>query len=64
MTECVFMLLLTLILQLVCPENVCLYCLLHIFKCTSDHFLIEAINMNPDQTAPRELSDLGPYCLQ
>ena len=32
----------------------------------SDYFLImEAIIMNPDQTAPvRERSDLGPYCLQ
>ena len=25
---------------------------------------IEANNMNPDQTAPMEQSDLGPYCLQ
>ena len=25
---------------------------------------MEANNMNPDQTAPKEQSDLGPYCLQ
>ena len=28
-------------------------------------FIMEANNMNPDQTAPKgEQSDLGPYCLQ
>ena len=27
-------------------------------------FIMEANNMNPDQTAPWEQSDLGPYCLQ
>ena len=27
-------------------------------------FFMEAIDMNPDQTAPKEQSDLGPYCLQ
>ena len=27
-------------------------------------FFMEAIKMNPDQTAPREQSDLGSYCLQ
>ena len=27
-------------------------------------FFMEANNMNPDQTAPREQSDLYPYCLQ
>ena len=27
-------------------------------------FSIEANNMNPDQTAPMEQSDLDPYCLQ
>ena len=27
-------------------------------------FFMEANNMNPDQTAPKEQSDLGPYCLQ
>ena len=27
-------------------------------------FFVEANNMNPDQTAPLEQSDLGPYCLQ
>ena len=27
-------------------------------------FFMEAINMNPDQTAPVVQSDLGPYCLQ
>ena len=25
---------------------------------------MEANNMKPDQTAPKEQSDLGPYCLQ
>ena len=25
-------------------------------------FILEANIMNPDQTAPREQSDLGPYC--
>ena len=25
---------------------------------------MEANNMNPDQMAPEEQSDLGPYCLQ
>ena len=25
---------------------------------------MEANTMNPDQTAPWEQSDLGPYCLQ
>ena len=28
------------------------------------NFLMEANTMNPDQTAPWEQSDLGPYCLQ
>ena len=38
--------------------------LLHILKFTSD-FIMEANNLNPDQTAPFwEQSDLGPYCLQ
>ena len=27
-------------------------------------YFIEANNMNPDQIAPKEPSDLGPYCLQ
>ena len=27
-------------------------------------FFTAAINMNPDQTAPWEQSDPGPYCLQ
>ena len=27
-------------------------------------FFMEANSMNPDQTAPRKRSDLGPYCLQ
>ena len=27
-------------------------------------FFMEANNTNPDQTAPKEQSDLGPYCLQ
>ena len=27
-------------------------------------FFVDANNMNPDQTAPKEQSDLGPYCLQ
>ena len=27
-------------------------------------FIMEANTMNPDQTAPWEQSDLGPYCLQ
>ena len=27
-------------------------------------FFMEAKVMNPDQTAPKERSDLGPYCLQ
>ena len=27
-------------------------------------FFMESNNMNPDQTAPREQSDLGPYCLK
>ena len=28
------------------------------------NFVMEANTMNPDQTAPKEQSDLGPYCLQ
>ena len=28
------------------------------------NFVMEANTMNPDQTAPWEQSDLGPYCLQ
>ena len=27
-------------------------------------FFMEANMMNPDQTVPKEQSDLGPYCLQ
>ena len=27
-------------------------------------FIMEANTLNPDQTAPKEQSDLGPYCLQ
>ena len=36
-----------------CPENVvCLMCLLHKFKCTTDYlFTMEANTINPDQTA-------------
>ena len=29
-----------------------------------DQTALKANNMNPDQTAPKEQSDLGPYCLQ
>ena len=28
------------------------------------NFFMEENNINPDQTAPKEQSDLGPYCLQ
>ena len=28
------------------------------------YFCIQANNVDPDQTAPREQSDLGPHCLQ
>ena len=55
------------------PENV-IYFLrqLHIFKSLSAYiqvlirvdFFMEANNMDPDQTAPKEQSDLGPYFLQ
>ena len=27
------------------------------------NFIMEAHTMNTDQTAPKEQSDLGPYCL-
>ena len=46
------------------PENVCLLPLLHILRCTQTNLITEANTMNPDQTAPKEHSDLGPYCLQ
>ena len=39
--------------------SVCFLHLLHIFKRISEKILLEANNMNPDQTAP-----LDPYCLQ
>ena len=38
-------------------------CLLHILKFTLEDFIMEASTMNSDQTAPKEQSDLGPYCL-
>ena len=28
------------------------------------YFCIQANSMDPDQTAPKEQSDLGPHCLQ
>ena len=33
-------------------------------KAFGNIFTMEANPMNPDQTTPREQSDLGPYCLQ
>ena len=41
------------------------YCLLNKFAAYFQMpFITRANTMNPDQTAPREQSDLGPYCLQ
>ena len=37
--------------------------LLHILNAFQNTFTMEANIMNPDQTAPKEQSDLGPYCL-
>ena len=42
-------------------ENVvCSSCLLYFRR----DFILEVNTMNHDQTAPKEQSDLGPYCLQ
>ena len=41
-------------LTLILPENyVCLLHLMHLFKCTSEYFVMEANTMNSDQTAPK-----------
>ena len=41
-------------------KAVCFSCLLY-FRLD---FILEVNTMNQDQTAPKEQSDLGPYCLQ
>ena len=47
-----------------CPDNaVCLLRLLHIQVHLKLDFIMEANTMNPDQTAPKEQSDLGTCCL-
>ena len=46
------------------PENVvCLLHLLHI-NVLKTNFIMKASTMNPDQTAPKKQSDMGPYCFQ
>ena len=47
-----------------CPEKSSTYkvcCLYSVALQTT--FIMEANKMNPDQIAPKEQSDLGPYCL-
>ena len=47
---------------LFCPENVCFLHLMHIFKFISDDiFFMEANNMNPDETTPKQGSK-GAVC--
>ena len=48
-----------------CPENVCFFLrLLHIQKHFRLLLIMEANTTDPDQTAPKEQSDQGLYCLQ
>ena len=35
----------------------------YIQKHLKPDFIMEANTMNPDQTAPKEQSNLGPYCM-
>ena len=46
-------------------ENVVCYVICWIFLQTfQTYFCIQANSVDPDQTAPKEQSDLGPHCLQ